>query len=313
MRLPLKRLKSRFLAESVDELSGEQGPEAASGADVVASLNALGLFGDGERLVLVRGMGGWKKADVDAVAAYLEAAGRARGARAHWRTALARAIWPKCVRRWATSCASTCRLGLGGARLDYPAWVRRQFERYGLNVDAATARRLVELVGDDATALENEVGKLATWAGNEPVGVSDVERLVAQTHEAEAFALTDSWGERNQSAALGAAFAAVEESGEGAVSPGASRRRAGCEGGAARDGSSMRGVQPATSHRNSVSRTIPLARLPSFSENYTSDELDQVAVRLARLDFDLKGGTPLGGALQLERAILEITRSPSGD
>ena len=60
-------------------------------------------------------------------------------------------------------------------------------------------------------------------------------------------------------------------------------------------------------------KDYPARKAAQFSENYTSDELDQVAVRLARLDFDLKGGTPLSGALQLERAILEITRSPSGD
>ena len=309
--LALKRLKSRFLAESVDELSGEQGPEAASGADVVASLNALGLFGDGERLVLVRGMGGWKKADVDAVAAYLEQPA------AHAVLALIGA--PPRAGDLAKVCAAVgdvLRFDVPtrarGRRLDYPAWVRRQFERYGLNVDAATARRLVELVGDDATALENEVGKLATWAGNEPVGVSDVERLVAQTHEAEAFALTDSWGERNQSAALGAAFAAVEESGEepflqalrvaGQAAKVRGARRILDAGGTTRDIAQELGL-----------KDYPARKAAQFSENYTSDELDQVAVRLARLDFDLKGGTPLSGALQLERAILEITRSPSGD
>ena len=309
--LAVKRLKARFLAESIENLTGEQGPDASSGADAVASLNALGLFGEGERLVVVRGMGAWKKADVDAVAAYLDEPA------AHSVLALVGA--PPRAGDLAKACAAAgdvLRFDVPtrarGRRLDYPAWVRQQFERHGLSVDAATAQRLVELVGDDATALENEVTKLATWAGNESVGVIEVERLVAHSHEAAAFALTDSWGARNRSAALVAAFAAVEESGEepflqalrvaGQAAKVRGARRILDAGGTTRDVAQELGL-----------KDYPARKAAQFSENYTSDELDQAAVTLARLDFDLKGGRPLSGALQLERAILEITGSPGRD
>ena len=50
---------------------------------------------------------------------------------------------------------------------DLPSWVRAQFERVGLEADGEAARALVEIVGDDATALATEVEKLAAWAGGE--------------------------------------------------------------------------------------------------------------------------------------------------
>ena len=56
-------------------------------------------------------------------------------------------------------------------------------------------------------------------------------------------------------------------------------------------------------------KDYPARKAAQFAENYTSDELDRAVVRLARLDFDLKGGTPLAGTMLLERALLEITRS----
>jgi len=59
-------------------------------------------------------------------------------------------------------------------------------------------------------------------------------------------------------------------------------------------------------------KDFPARKAAQFSENYSVEELENAAITLARLDFDLKGGTPLNGALQLERALLEITGSRSG-
>lgn len=40
---------------------------------------------------------------------------------------------------------------------DLPSWVRAQFERLDVSVDGEGARALVEVVGEDATALASEV------------------------------------------------------------------------------------------------------------------------------------------------------------
>ncbi|MGI9657957.1 MAG: DNA polymerase III subunit delta [Gaiellaceae bacterium] len=309
--LAVKRLRARFASEAIEELTGEAGPDAASGGDVVASLNALGLFGEGERLVIVRGMGAWKKDDVDAISSYLQQPAP-QAVLALVGTAPRAGDLAKACKSAGEVLRFDVPTRARGRRLDYPAWVRTQFERHGMSIDAASAQRLVELVGDDATALENEVAKLATWAGGDAIGTHEIERLVAQSHEASAFALTDSWGAGNRSGALGAAFASVEESGEepflqalrvaGQASKVRGARRILDAGGTARDIASELGL-----------KDYPARKAAQFAENYTAAELDRATIRLARLDFDLKGGTPLSGALQLERAILEITGSRERD
>ncbi len=307
----VKRLRARFAAEAIEELSGEPGPDAAAGVDVVANLNAMGLFGDGERLVIVRGMGGWKKEDVDAITVYLDQPAP--------HSILALVGSPPRAGDLGKACKAAgdvLRFDVPtksrGRRLDYPAWVRSQFERHGLSVEAATAQRLVEIVGEDANALENEVAKLAVWAGGEPLAVHDVERLAARSSEASAFALTDSWGAGNRSAAIAAAFVAVDEGGEepflqalrvaGQASKVRGARRILDAGGSTKEIAQELGI-----------KDYPARKAAQFAENYTSDELDRALVTLARLDYDLKGGLPLSGALLLERALLEITGSRARD
>jgi hypothetical protein len=48
----------------------------------------------------------------------------------------------------------------------------------------------------------------------------------------------------------------------------------------------------------------------AHAENYSRDELDEAVVRLAELDAALKGATRLAGELELERALIDITRAP---
>ena len=64
------RLRERFGEDSVERLSAEE----ASGDDVVAACNAMGLFATSGRLVLVEGVERWKAADAKAIAGYLGAA-----------------------------------------------------------------------------------------------------------------------------------------------------------------------------------------------------------------------------------------------
>jgi DNA polymerase III delta subunit len=46
------------------------------------------------------------------------------------------------------------------------------------------------------------------------------------------------------------------------------------------------------------------------ADNYTRDELDEAVIRLAALDAALKGDSRLSGELELERAIVELVRTP---
>ena len=54
----------------------------------------------------------------------------------------------------------------------------------------------------------------------------------------------------------------------------------------------------------------PFAAEKAFAQaaNFGVDELRDATVRLAQLDHALKGGSRLAGDLELERALVEITR-----
>jgi DNA polymerase III delta subunit len=78
---------------------------------------------------------------------------------------------------------------------------------------------LIALVGDDPSALETEVDKLATWAAGEPVGEREVEALVAANADVPIYELTEAWAVRDASRALGVSETIFEhESGSGATS-----------------------------------------------------------------------------------------------
>jgi DNA polymerase III delta subunit len=55
----------------------------------------------------------------------------------------------------------------------------------------------------------------------------------------------------------------------------------------------------------------PFAAEKAFAQarNFTGSELDHALVRLAQLDHAVKGGSRLSPDLELERALVEITRA----
>jgi DNA polymerase III delta subunit len=115
----LQRLRERIGDDSTEHLSARE----ASGPDVVAACNALGLFGAEGRLVIVDDVERWKAADVKEVAAYLASPSPATvlalvGAEVKGDSALAKAV------------------GTAGEVLTYdvpkrrlPEWVGEQFAR----------------------------------------------------------------------------------------------------------------------------------------------------------------------------------------
>ena len=65
----LARLRSRFPDEAQEHLSAEQ----QTGADAVAAMNSLGLFGaDSGRLVIVHDVESWKVSDIQSLSSYLD-------------------------------------------------------------------------------------------------------------------------------------------------------------------------------------------------------------------------------------------------
>lgn len=299
--LALRRLRARFAPGSVELLDAE----SASGADAVAAANALGLFGDGERLVVVEKIERWKKGDVDAVIAYLESPTPG--------SVLALVGDPAKLAGLAEACEKAggvlrydipVKKERGREVDDFPRWVREQLQRAGVEAEPDCADRLVELVGRDAFALQSEIDKLATWAAGERVTVADVERLAAPTNETSANALLQAWGARDTSAVLRTCEVELQGQPEpfwlaGRLATQAMRVRA-----VQRLLERGLGLQEIGKR---LGLRFPPRREAGMSGNFASEELDTAIVRLAELDLALKGGSRLDPVLELERALLEVT------
>jgi DNA polymerase III subunit delta len=298
----LQRLRERIGEDSTEQLSARE----SSGEDAVAACNSLGLFGgEAGRLVIVDAVDRWKAADAKAVTAYLEAPSPA--------TVLALV-----AEELKTDSTLGKAVAKAGEVLTYdvpkrrlPDWVAEQFARLGATVEPEACRALVETVGDDLDDLASEIDKLATWAGGEAVTVAAVERLAVGRAETPIFAVTDAWGNRDVGGVLAAAESLLERSHR------------------PRSGELIRLVAALVSHVGRVRRIAHLAdegvrpreaagRLkmhPFAAEkagrqaaNFSREELGHAIVRLAQVDAAVKGGSRLPADLELERALVEITR-----
>ncbi len=295
------RLRARFDDDAVELLDASE----TSGDDAVAACNALGLFGSGDRLIVVTSVESWKADDAKAVAVYLaeptpstvlalvaaelkKEAAIVKAVRAHGEVL----VWDVPQR------------GL-------ERWVAEQFTLRSVPADGDACRLLVELVGDDLYELAGEVDKLATWSAGEPVTTAEVETLVAARAGAPAFVLTDAWGARDVAAVLHASERMLERTGDprsrtiprlvGALTNHAGRLRAvqrlDEEGVAAKDAATRLKLHP-----------FYVRKLYAQSRNFSVDELRGATVRLAELDHALKGGSRIANDLELERALVEITQ-----
>ena len=276
--------------------------DSSSGDDAVGACNALGLFAaDGGRLVVVHGVERWRKGDVDAVGAYLKQP--APGAVLVLVAQEALKI---------TALASLCEKHGQLLQFDVPrpanlhAWVRSEFERLGAKADAEAARALVEISGEDVIALASEIDKLISWAGGDAITRRDVEQLAVGGREAAAWALTDAWGARDLPSLLTACELALERKEPFLLALGLATHvgRVRAAQALAADGLGTKDIAARLKMKE-----FPARKALGHAENYSRDELDTAVVRLAELDAALKGASRLSAELELERALVEVTRS----
>jgi DNA polymerase III subunit delta len=298
----LRRLRERIGADATEHLSAQE----ANGEDAVAACNAMGLFVEDEgRLVIVDEVERWKAADVKDVVAYLAAPAPATvlalvGAEIKADSALGKAV---------KKAGEILAYDVPKRKL--PEWVGEQFGRLGAKADADACRALVEIVGDDLDELSSEVDKLATWAAGDSITLRDVEQMAAGRAETAIFSLTDAWGRRDVAGVLSAAESIMERSHR------------------PRSGELMRIIASLVNHVGRVRRcqkladqgirardaagTLkmhPFAAEKAFAQaaNFSAEELGYAIVRLAELDAASKGGSRLPADLELERALVDVTR-----
>ena len=299
----LRRLRERVGDDATELLTAHE----ATGDDVVAACNAMGLFATERRLVVVEDVDAWKAPEAKPVVDYLADPSDS--------TVLALvATELKADSKLAKAVADAgevlaFNIPKRGSRDDVPGWVVKQFAAHGAKVDTATCRTLVGLVGDDLRELGAEVEKLVTWAGGEPITERDVLALVAARAETPPFALTDSWGRRDVAGVLAAAEQLRARSGDGGSLPrivgvltSHVSRVADCQALAAEGATPREGAERLKRNRFYVEKLFEQAG------NFTAEELRDAVVRLADLDLALKGQSSLPAELEFDRALIEITR-----
>jgi DNA polymerase-3 subunit delta len=299
IRRALERLRAHFGPESIETLSAE----SVGGDEAVAAMNSLGLFaGEGGRLVIVDEVDRWKKPDEEAVASYV--ANPVQGAVL---ALVAAELKGSSLPGLCAKAGEVLTFEVPRPR-DLPAWVRTQFERVGVQADGEAARALVEIVGEDATALATEVEKLAAWANGEPVGRREVESLAAPSSEASAWAIMDAWGARDLPGALAACQADLEHDSD----PFVIGMRLSSQVTLVRQARALseEGLGVKDISKRLRKHEFRVRKALGHADNYTRDELDEAVVRLAALDAALKGASRLAGELELERAIVELVREP---
>jgi DNA polymerase III subunit delta len=297
----LQRLRGRVGAQSVEQLDAPP----ASGDDAVAACNTLGFFSGDARLVIVASVDKWKAADVKAVAAYLESP--APG------TVLA--LVADDLKKDSPLGKAVAKAGqvlaYSVTKRNLSRWVAEQFKLAGARAEPDACAALLQLVGDDLHQLASEIDKLATWAGDEPIGEREVEALAAAVAETPTFALTDAWAQRDIGRTLEASETIFER--EGRPRRDTAPRLAGALGGHVGRLRQCRkldaeGVRPREAAGRLKLHPFYAEKLFGQARNFSDEELRDAVVRLAQLDLALKGKSKLTPDLELQRALVDLGR-----
>ena len=307
----LARLRRHFVPEAIDVASALD----TSGEGAVARCNAGSLFGD-SRLVVIedvdgrrdtegRRKGGWKSADVDVVSAYLaNPAPDAVLALVGEDVKKTTALWKACAKAGQI-------LEFAVAKRSLHVWVAEQFRQRGVQAEPEASAALLQLVGDDLIALAAEVDKLATWAGGEPVGEREVVALVAPVAEMPIYELTEAWATRDTARALALSEATFDR--ESRQRRDTASRLAGALGSHLGRLRSIKrlagdGVRSKEAAERLKLNPYYAGKLFSQAEGFSPEELHDSVVRLAELDGSLKGQSRLAPDLEVQRALVDLTR-----
>jgi DNA polymerase-3 subunit delta len=76
-----------------------------------------------------------------------------------------------------------------------PEWIRQRAQRHGKSIDAEATQLLIDCIGNDLVALDNEIQKLAIFVGDQSaIKKQDVQDVVGELRAHTAFELCDAVG-----------------------------------------------------------------------------------------------------------------------
>lgn len=185
---------------------------------------------------------------------------------------------------------------------DMPRVLVAEAQRLGFRLQPQAARLLVDRMGASPVRLQNELERLALWAGEGgEVGVGELESMIADTSEEAVWSLSDALLERDPAAALriGERLIAQGENVTGLIYGLASRLRAAC----AAASQLERGV-PAKQVESSLKMHPYAAKLlVGRLRDAELSDLRLATEALAELELWCRGGADYGDELALTLAL----------
>ena len=184
----------------------------------------------------------------------------------------------------------------------------------GVRAEPDAVAALIQLVGEDLRMLKSEVDKIATWAGEEPVGEREVEALVAPSVEVPIYELTEAWSVRDTARVL-ALSRDVLRARTPAPRRGGEARRVRWSGHLGRLRAlkqlASEGVKPKEAAERLKLHPFRARKLYGQADGFSDEELDDAVLRLAALDGALKGQSKLTPDLEVQRTLVALSRRPA--
>ncbi len=183
-------------------------------------------------------------------------------------------------------------------RGDLRAWITGHAARTGTKIEMRAAHVLAERIGggiwetdvergEMTRIADSELRKLATYAGDRPIGVEDVEALTADTRPASVFAITNALDRREPAAAAEALRRALADGQPGL-------RILASLAGRVSDLIVARDLMAAKTSPNEIARRIARGnarmaeRIVEAAQRYRGDELDAMLTGLFEADLAIK-------------------------
>lgn len=183
-------------------------------------------------------------------------------------------------------------------------------QRLGFRLDPTAARMLVDRMGASPQRLQNELERLALWAGEEgEVGAKDLDAMVADTSEAAVWALSDALLERDAAAALRISERLISqgENVTGLIYGLASRLRKACTAAAMLE----QGAPPKQVESSLGMHPYAAKQLVGRLQNVEPGELREATIALADLEVWCRGGADYGDELALTLALRAAAGVPA--
>lgn len=290
------RLRQRIIDDSGTDMNIDIFDAAVEPALTVVQSASTLPFGEGVRLVLVKDVGAWNKADKDVIVSFL----------ADPPEYSCLALTGRGIRKNEGIVKAVAEVGQvltfeAPRPADFPAWIQEQGERKRLRLSYEAARRLVTLTGSNQRSVIGELEKLAAYLGGGAVEPEDVDRLCWVSPEVRIWDLTDALGAGDRKAV----FRHLEQLLADKTAPAAvfysiakhMKNLAGVVD--ARE----RGEDPAAAASGMGLKPYPAKKMAAQSNNFTSAGARRAVMVFSELDADIKGRSELRPDLSIEIAL----------